>query len=356
MNAFPIVPVAFFALFAPFASAQSFDGTVDSDASSGVLTTVAGLTTSGSLIGDYNPDTNPDGTQTRPGLFGGSGNNAIPVSTDLGAETDVSTNPAGGVSIETDFDALTIRFDGFMIDLLNGASGATELSVTMTFSTFHTVNPSFIYPGGIPITLPLGDAASITRAELVQVLAADGVLTPTADPDIFDFSAVIPGEANLTLAVGLPGSDPVPNDVDALPVVLPISGRVTRLLDGTIMVTVVGDAQAAQTGVPLDIGALPEIPFELPTLGTATAGVLLTLTPEELTFEASMAVDLTIAGVAGVCDADWNADGLVNFFDIVGFIGSYNAQEVRADLAAPFGSWNFFDVAAYLGMYNAGCP
>ena len=59
---------------------------------------------------------------------------------------------------------------------------------------------------------------------------------------------------------------------------------------------------------------------------------------------------------ASPCTADWNGDGAVNFFDIIAFIGAFNAQSSVADVAAPFGTLNFADVAAYLQLYNAGCP
>ena len=49
-------------------------------------------------------------------------------------------------------------------------------------------------------------------------------------------------------------------------------------------------------------------------------------------------------------------DGVFNFFDVAAFIQLFNAQDPRADLAAPAGTFNFFDVAAYIGLYNAGCP
>jgi hypothetical protein len=48
--------------------------------------------------------------------------------------------------------------------------------------------------------------------------------------------------------------------------------------------------------------------------------------------------------------------GVLNFFDVSGFIAAFNAQEASADLAAPFGAWNFFDVSAFIAAYNAGCP
>jgi hypothetical protein len=56
------------------------------------------------------------------------------------------------------------------------------------------------------------------------------------------------------------------------------------------------------------------------------------------------------------CEADVNADGLLNFFDISAFITLYNTSDTAADLAAPFGTLNFFDIAAYITLYNAGCP
>lgn len=64
----------------------------------------------------------------------------------------------------------------------------------------------------------------------------------------------------------------------------------------------------------------------------------------------------TLTVTLGVCPADVNADGSVNFFDIAGFITLYNASDPAADIAAPFGTWNFFDVSAFLASYAAGCP
>lgn len=60
--------------------------------------------------------------------------------------------------------------------------------------------------------------------------------------------------------------------------------------------------------------------------------------------------------LGGGCVADTNGDGVLNFFDVSGFVGLFNAQDPRADLSAPFGVWNFFDVSAFIAAYNAGCP
>lgn len=63
-----------------------------------------------------------------------------------------------------------------------------------------------------------------------------------------------------------------------------------------------------------------------------------------------------IGAVEVACPADFNQDGVLNFFDISAFVTAYNNQDPRADLAAPFGTFNFFDIAAFIAFYNAGCP
>jgi len=48
--------------------------------------------------------------------------------------------------------------------------------------------------------------------------------------------------------------------------------------------------------------------------------------------------------------------GVLNFFDVVAYIGLFNAGDPAADLTAPFGVVNFFDLSVYIGLFNAGCP
>ncbi|MFK7885101.1 MAG: GC-type dockerin domain-anchored protein [Phycisphaerales bacterium] len=55
------------------------------------------------------------------------------------------------------------------------------------------------------------------------------------------------------------------------------------------------------------------------------------------------------------CAADFNGDGLLNFFDISRFIDAFTNMEPAADFDAN-GLWNFFDVSAYIAAFNAGCP
>ena len=60
--------------------------------------------------------------------------------------------------------------------------------------------------------------------------------------------------------------------------------------------------------------------------------------------------------VGAFCKADFNADALLNFFDVSDFLALYNLQDPSTDLAPPFGVINFFDLSAYLTRYNQGCP
>ena len=53
------------------------DATIVSESSSIDLSGSVGLAFEGALIGNYDEEANPQGTLTRPGLFGGSGNQPI---------------------------------------------------------------------------------------------------------------------------------------------------------------------------------------------------------------------------------------------------------------------------------------
>jgi hypothetical protein len=57
-----------------------------------------------------------------------------------------------------------------------------------------------------------------------------------------------------------------------------------------------------------------------------------------------------------VCEADFDADGNLTFFDVSAYLNAYGASDPAADLAAPFGVFNFFDVAAFVQAFSAGCP
>ena len=61
------------------------------------------------------------------------------------------------------------------------------------------------------------------------------------------------------------------------------------------------------------------------------------------------------AALCGVCPADINGDGSLNFFDVSGFLAEYLQAGPYADWNSD-GAWNFFDVSGFLEDYLAGCP
>ncbi|MCA9304770.1 MAG: VCBS repeat-containing protein [Phycisphaerales bacterium] len=56
-----------------------------------------------------------------------------------------------------------------------------------------------------------------------------------------------------------------------------------------------------------------------------------------------------------VCDADLNADGALDIFDVFAYIDAYNAGEPVAEFDGVPGL-DIFDVFAFLDAFNAGCP
>ncbi|MEM9559913.1 MAG: GC-type dockerin domain-anchored protein [Planctomycetota bacterium] len=60
--------------------------------------------------------------------------------------------------------------------------------------------------------------------------------------------------------------------------------------------------------------------------------------------------------VFGVCAADLVAPfGTLDVFDVIEYLGLFDAQDPAADLAAPAGVFDFFDVVEYLAAFDAGC-
>ena len=56
-----------------------------------------------------------------------------------------------------------------------------------------------------------------------------------------------------------------------------------------------------------------------------------------------------------VCVPDFTHDGILDFFDVVTFLGLFAATDPSADINED-GIWDFFDVITFLGLFAAGCP
>lgn len=92
-------------------------------------------------------------------------------------------------------------------------------------------------------------------------------------------------------------------------------------------------------------------------------GLVLTDLDADGDTDAAIVTNMSSAGflaileaVGAPCPADFDASGLVDVFDLLGFVDAYLAGDPGADLAAPFGTVDFFDLLAFLDAYAVGCP
>jgi hypothetical protein len=86
----------------------------------------------------------------------------------------------------------------------------------------------------------------------------------------------------------------------------------------------------------------------------AFAGSSEVATGVTLSMEGTITINATGA-IQWPCAADWNGDGILDFFDVLGFLDDFSAGNPAADLNLD-GNFDFFDVQAFLQSFSAGCP
>ncbi|MFM1822497.1 MAG: hypothetical protein RI967_763 [Planctomycetota bacterium] len=305
----PFVSATLAACAAPTVLAvDTFDCTLVRKASSVTQSTEVAAPFTGSLIGNYDAVSNPTGTSTLPGIFGGSGNNPIPYSASFVLGGDIVSAPTGLFAATVDAELGTIAIEGLSIDLLSGSPGALGATLNINYSTFRTVNPGSLYPGGVTIPVPLGEA---TVSELVATQAAPAIGTLTATKGGFTFTVAVPVVVSLTAdLLGTPIADGVPT-----PGVLPLTG--TLLVDGDALVLDASFSNSVTQSQPVG-QAFDAIPLALPTVipAGATANLLMSGTLNEISISSGLAADLSAVGLRRTTPADLNGDGLVGGADL----------------------------------------
>lgn len=216
--------------------------------------------TAGALHGNWDELNNPEGTRTKPGLFGGFGDDEnLPVDVsfdfDLGGRVDSAT--AGAFRLRVKPDRNLIRMADLDADLLAGGPVTLPAEVTLLTDNFRTRQPDSLYFGDIPITLPLGEI-SLTALRITQTEErVVGSLTPIEGNR---FSFIIVPIVNLS---GQFTALENTFDLPPTPMPLPLTGEIEI---GPIFVHLVSiqpiDLSQSQ---PLDL-ELPEFPLDLPTI------------------------------------------------------------------------------------------
>jgi hypothetical protein len=312
----------------------------------------------GTLIGNYDATTNPSGTRTLPGLFGGSGNNAIPVSLDVAIGGQNQTSPAGAMTVLVNTGAGTFAIAALEIDLLNETPIETPISATVEYSTFRTASPSFIYPGGIPLTIPLGNASITVLSATLGSGLSEGALTPNGDG-----SYTMAGVATLDLSFQALVLDQ-PVDGGTVQIVAPIGGTFTPASDGESASLTLSLDVSNESEIPGPFPAVENVPFDLPTLDPNTpAKVLLTLAFERIDVRIGGAISATAQGLM-LCRADFNADGTADILDFLDYIDGFSTCElnpapcptVRGDVDFTCdGLVDILDFLGFIDAFSVGC-
>jgi hypothetical protein len=261
--------VALGALLVPasFSFGQTYLFTLDQKQSSVQTSLALEAPLEGTLIGDFDAETNPTGTKTLPGLFGGSGNNPIPYSATISAGGDLDSPPSGGFTAAIDLRTLTVQIDGLSIDLLGGESFGIGLTLTILYDTFRTQQPTSLYIGGFPLPIPLGNLLEVTALTADQSGLGVGALVEM-EPGVYSFNAVVPVDLSATILLqGAPVGDGAP-----IPAALPIVGTLDLNANPpTITATAASEfAQELPIDPPLSFDAQAvDLPTILPPGNTA---------------------------------------------------------------------------------------
>lgn len=344
MRAATFVAGAAWAAMASGSWGQSYGLTIDTEQSVLNRSTTVSAPFAGTFIGDWDARTNPEGTQTLPGVFGGSGNQPIDYSAELVVDGSVESAPTGGFTLSIDLPSLTASIEGLTLDLLAGKTAAFNGTVNIEYETFHTKNPTALYLGGFTIPIPLG-SMDVTAFSVVQTSAASpGILFDNGD-GTFTLAATV--EAELTLSASFLGE---PLEIPAQIVLVPIGGVLTLSAEGALLTASI--EQTLSESTPLEIDPFVDLPLPLPTLlpPGGTANLLLSGTVEALTLDFSLDATLVATGSAECVPADLTCDGTVDGADLGVLLDAWGSSgpgdldgsgEVDgADLGLLLGEWS----------------
>jgi hypothetical protein len=344
------------ALIAP-ASSQTIHLTITPGASSSTLSADFGLALPGTLQGNYEATTNPLGTKTLPGLFGGIPTDNVPIATDvgLGASTLLTGFPHGEFNLEIAGPAVTIT--GLGIDLIGETGGSMDLTLGLLFDTFRTFDPISLYFGGFPIELPIG-SVDLSVASLVQLAPGVGVLE--GDPSgVMTLNMVLP--MGLSLEADFLGT---PIVLGPIPLLLPLSATLEQQGDLTVLDGGLSLAFDEFLDDPLPGVTLDDLEFPLPTIlpPGSVANLLFNLAFGSLSAAGSLDLVVHAEGgaaceVASYCSAEPNSSGFAAVLDTTGSL-SISAGDlgfVISDLPmAQFGMVLFSPLTDSIPQFGGG--
>ncbi|MCA9298900.1 MAG: hypothetical protein KDA28_07530, partial [Phycisphaerales bacterium] len=280
---------------------------------------------SGTVIGDYDPDTNPGGTQTRPGTSGGEGNQPIGNTVSVGGDDSESAIPEGDLWIDVDLGASTMTLTRLDINLLREDVLTIPMDSTRTFDVFHTVSPDSVFPPGYSINGSYDDV--LVHAMTATLAPSGGTLTMTPQ---LDNTWSLDGTLDLVITTEAT-SGGAPFEVEVVTATATASGSVVFAFpDETaelILVVLVSVDQAIDgTAFGLESEAL-DVPTVLPP--GQVAHLLSSMTVGQASHAADLSLTIFADGTS--CLGDFNVDGVGDIFDVIDFLGAFNEGAPEAD-------------------------
>ncbi len=300
-----------------------FNCSIAPASSSATATTDLAAPFAGTLIGNYDAVVTPAGTRTIPGYFGGSGNNAIPYTASFVVAGDIISQPLGALTLGVDLESLQVRVSNLDFDLLGAVPGVLAATVNINYQTFHTVQPTSIYPGGVTIPIPIGDA-TVSAFDATQ--AGKSVAAPLTrnKNGSYQFSIAVP--VNFVIAATVmdqPVSEGAP-----LPGILTLAGSLTMGSNAVTLALALSSSENSTQPVEAEpfVGVALALPTVLPTGGIAN--LLMSGDVTSLTVAQSLNASLALTGPRQLIPADINGDWLVNATDLSLLLANWGGSGV----------------------------
>jgi len=319
----PLFAVALLCSSAAVAASTTYDCAV-SPASTFSQTTDVAMPMVGTWIGNYDATTNPTGTKTIPGLFGGSGNNPIPFNGTYKPRITISNaHPAGTFGFALDTELGTAAVDGLALDVLNGQSGTIANSIVLTFSTFRTQQPSSTFFGVSNFNVPLTND-TISSATLTQTAPAVGTAVANGTGG-WDITVAVP--VDLAVSGTAAGTPFTQNS----PAVFALTGTATQGPNGIDLSLQSSLNETAPVAPP---PPMVGVPFPMPTVFPAgyTASLVMDATFSAGTSTTTMSITVAASGTPAAPDADLNGDGVVGGADLGILLALWGTNDPIADI------------------------
>ena len=269
----------------------------------------------GTLIGNWDPKTNPEGTSTLPGFWGGSGNNLIGVELTPSLGGPFDSPCMGGLSIELDIQNGLVTIENLLLSAFDNGPATFPVTLGMLYETFRTVQPESLFPGGIPIDIPLGEG-SLTTMRFEQVVGVTTELAPIST-NLWSYYVDIP--VMITIEALVIGTETGPLVSLGL---LQLSGTIELLNNQYQFMGTTSFKSSEVVEDPLI--AFENIPFEAPTILPAgqIAHLLLSASAESATMMTAANLHFTAVG-EDIYPGDVDGDGIVGVTDLLAIIGAW---------------------------------